>query len=440
VNRETRLLAGIVVLAFAARVGVNTLTRGWVFPRKWDFGQEMGAIAASVASGTGYGFVGNPPEPTAWMAPIYPYLIAAAFEVFGIYSKGSALALELFQTIVSAATGILLYALGKRLFSPQAGLWAALVHAIYPAAIHFAAQKVYSTSLFVFCVLLVILIFMRLGDRPDTKRALALGAAIGFTALVEPVILGAVPFGLAWLYSKTRSARVLVRTATLALVAGALISAPWIVRNYVVFGQFVFIKSVFGYALYLGNNPYVARAGTEWEEAMKPLYGRFVGDLPARLLSPSELAYVQRTNEAERNSLYLRKALAFIAYHPVEFAQLSAIRALWYWGKTWSTGRALWQALLVALAYFAVLGLALLSLRWSAARALDARLLWLFVITLPLPYYFTIEIHGRYRFPVEAIMMVFAGYALHRLHAGWRPRTEPAVYRREQGAQSHPGP
>jgi hypothetical protein len=76
-------------------------TTSWVFPRddnSWAFGYELGQIAASLAMGDGFGWPENvlyadlyhPGQPTAWMPPISPFLIAAAFKSFGTFNKEAA--------------------------------------------------------------------------------------------------------------------------------------------------------------------------------------------------------------------------------------------------------------------------------------------------------------------------------------------------------------
>ena len=54
----------------------------------------MGRIGAAIASGHGFSNpFGAATGPTAWEPPLYPYLIAGVFHVFGIYSRTSAFVL-----------------------------------------------------------------------------------------------------------------------------------------------------------------------------------------------------------------------------------------------------------------------------------------------------------------------------------------------------------
>src|SRR5271157_1574466 len=52
----------------------------------WRLGGESGRIARSIAQGEGFS---NPlfgkTGPTAWLAPVFPYLLAGIFKIFGVY-------------------------------------------------------------------------------------------------------------------------------------------------------------------------------------------------------------------------------------------------------------------------------------------------------------------------------------------------------------------
>ena len=108
--------------------------------------------------------------------------------------------LEFFQVITSAVTCVLLYILGTRIYNAQSGLLSALCYAVYPTAIFFSVGLIWSTSLFVCCFLVVILLFLHLQASPSVRGGGGLGVALGLTALVDPAITGVYPFALVWLY------------------------------------------------------------------------------------------------------------------------------------------------------------------------------------------------------------------------------------------------
>jgi hypothetical protein len=91
IPKPRHCLIAIVVLALGARLAVAVLTRSWVFPSDrnfWGFAYEMGQIAASLALGNGFSWPDwseLPAGPTAWMAPIFPLIMAGMFKIFGIF-------------------------------------------------------------------------------------------------------------------------------------------------------------------------------------------------------------------------------------------------------------------------------------------------------------------------------------------------------------------
>src|SRR5258708_20217760 len=84
----------IVLVAFLLRLAVITIGHTYrITPRRdhFQFGWEMGRLARSIAQGQGFS---SPTDlasgPSAWAAPVYPYVLGGVFPVFGIYSLASA--------------------------------------------------------------------------------------------------------------------------------------------------------------------------------------------------------------------------------------------------------------------------------------------------------------------------------------------------------------
>src|SRR5581483_8665048 len=98
----------IVAIALLVRIAWVFLGHTYRFKtadNNFGFGWEMGRIAASLASGHGFGNpFGAVTGPTAWEPPLYPFLMAGVFRIFGIYSKSSAIVLLSFNSICSALT------------------------------------------------------------------------------------------------------------------------------------------------------------------------------------------------------------------------------------------------------------------------------------------------------------------------------------------------
>ena len=93
-NAFGRAFPWIFWIALLVRITFMTLARTW-HVRPYDdhfaLGYEMGRIGRALATGYGYAdpFRGHT-GPTAWVPPIYPWILAADFRLFGVYSALSA--------------------------------------------------------------------------------------------------------------------------------------------------------------------------------------------------------------------------------------------------------------------------------------------------------------------------------------------------------------
>ena len=147
---EFRFVFLVGLVAFAVRVAVISFLIGDINnPTRdhWDFGWEEGRIARSIASGQGFSspLFGNT-GPTAWTCPVYPYLLAGVFRVFGIYSRTSAWAILTLNCLFSALTCIPVYFIARRCFDRRSARWAAGIWAAFPYAIYFASAYVWGLS------------------------------------------------------------------------------------------------------------------------------------------------------------------------------------------------------------------------------------------------------------------------------------------------------
>jgi len=386
------LLIGVLLVALVARLTVALATQSWNFPAKddyWSFGHEMGRIARSLAIGKGFASHSKTQEtgPTAWMPPVYPFLMGGVFAVFGPYSTTSALVLEGLQTLLALVSCALLYRIGNRLFAPSVGLLAALMLAVYPPALHFSVQKIWSTYLFVFCLLLTLVQIWSLAHKPSWPQSLLTGVGFGFTSLVDPVFFAFWPFALLWFGWRGRAdwrVRLQYGAGVVLMLAATL--SPWLIRNYMVFDRFVFIKSNVGYILWAVNtSPSSAKA---------------------------EYAEVQGADEGRREHFY-QQAFRHIWQQPWPFVHGVLQRGVDFWTLTKTKGRVAGVVTRIAFLLLVVAGLAGLVL--SLGKGHEVELLILAVLTLPLPYYLLVFNHLRCRFPVEVLLMIFAGYAMVRM-------------------------
>src|SRR5262245_52048278 len=106
-------------------------------PGQENLGWETGSIAYSVATGQGFSspFHGNT-GPTAWVAPLYPYLVAGVFKVFGIYSSLSIWMLLALNSLFSALTCLTIYFIAVESLDERTALWSAWLWAVLPYSMY----------------------------------------------------------------------------------------------------------------------------------------------------------------------------------------------------------------------------------------------------------------------------------------------------------------
>jgi hypothetical protein len=224
--------------------------------------------------------------------------------------------------------------------------------------------------------------------------------------------------------------------AALAGVVAAAVLAPWLVRNYRVHGEWVFVKSTFGYAFWQGNNPHSwgtdkipkpsaeqlrqlhDHTPVEVERALREARSEtlYIDDV---LLKPTGYRDFAGLTEPQRSRLLGQRAWQFVVADPGHYARLCAARLRYFWLFDETNPRAanaVYRG--TTLVWLLLFGGGLIMLRpcWGAL----APLLALFAAVL---VFHTLTIYSaRFRFPVEAVSLVWCAAPLERLLAAIRPR------------------
>ncbi len=409
--------------AFVVRLAFVTATHSHIYvgPGTFSFGYEMGQVAGSIASGSGFASpCAVPSGPTAWVGPVYPLLIAAVFTVFGMFTSHARLVLLLLNCLFGGLICLTLVAIGSRTLGARAGKAAAWVWVFLPLSV-WESRRVWDTTLAALLLSLVFLAIVELHHCPNPVRWLLAGVLAGFAVLTEPSILSFLLLAVAWLCIGNRAKRV-YENALLLVVAFLLCVTPWELRNYRVFHRLVPIRSNFGTELQRGNH-------MEYPLSISYLA---VSDLRTHVCSTqAEQDKLRRMGEIAYESSKEREALDFITRHPGLFLAITVRRIAYFWfgyGNTWvdiphlagdvPLITAAKRSFLVLLTLLATLGLAL-SFR-------DARFGWplflLLLLVYPLVYYLTHAEYG-YRHPLEPEIVLLAVYPFTRRYP--RP-DEPA--------------
>jgi hypothetical protein len=259
IRKAATSLALIVIVAMGVRVAF-----AWDQARKISpdvlgivpFQQETGNIAYALAQGKGFSNVFRTETgPTAWLAPIYPLLVAATFKLFGVFTTQAFFACVALNILFSAAACVPIFFAGKRIGGLGVGVGAAWLWAVFPSAMMMPFEWIWDTSL---SALLAALLLWATLELAESERWLdwgVYGVLWGLALMTNPALGVMLPFLVGWVAFRGRAeSRAWWKRAGLAAGVAILCCLPWTIRNYAAFHRFIPVRSNLPFELWLGNN------------------------------------------------------------------------------------------------------------------------------------------------------------------------------------------
>jgi 4-amino-4-deoxy-L-arabinose transferase-like glycosyltransferase len=359
-------------------------------------------------------------EPTAHWSYLYTFYLMGVYALLGL----NPLAARLIQALlVGILHPLLAYLLGKRLFHPAAGLLAAGFTAVYTYFIYYSVTLM-TEPFFITTVLLSLYLSTLLVDRlrqnvassqdstsqqnrrvyaDEITLAMGLGLSLAAAVLLRQLYLLFIPFlflWIGWLIPRVKLHLILI---PLGVIAAAIL--PFTVFNYLRFDTFVLLNTNAGFALFWSNHPIYA---THYESLLSPgIYQQLI---------PPELRHL---NEAFLDKALLGLGIGFILDDPARILSLSISRipALFqFWPSPESSfisnfSRVTSFGLLLPLMLAGFLAASYQTLK-SDCRFCRHHL---FLISAFILFYILLHLLSwsliRYRLPVDALLVIFAGYA-----------------------------
>jgi 4-amino-4-deoxy-L-arabinose transferase-like glycosyltransferase len=392
----------IVLIAFLLRLAVITIGHTYrITPRRdhFQFGWEMGRLARSIASGQGFSSPTDLPSgPSAWAAPVYPYILAGVFKLFGIYTNTSAWVILAFNSIWAALTCLTLYRIAEILYGNGVARATAWSWAVFPYMIYWPTRVVWETSFTAFLLSLALLLTLRMAEPPPRPRSwIWYGLLWGLIGLTNTAVVGMLPFCLLWLLYRLPHRSRQLTSAGLCVITVILVLTPWLVRNYEVFGRLSFVRDNLPLELYEANN---AESAGLWSRNEHP------GNDAAAMRRFQELGEVRFMDEKRQ------QVQQFVRENPGKFLWFTVERAVYFWiappQATIVGGYDLrfsrhFNFFLGAVLAFAGLWLTIHN------RKPGWFLLACFLLIYPLPYYL-VNPFPRYKHPIEPEMLLLIVY------------------------------
>ncbi len=367
------------------------------------------AIAKCLMNGDG--FCSVPGQATAFRPPLYPLLVAGCLSTVGPLGIG------LMQVACGGLTIWFTFQLARRLGLADwlAGL-ASLVVAVDPLLLNYTPQAMTE-------ILMTTLVSAYLWSISDPRRfapqgALA-GALFGLGALCRPTLWAFGAFLLAvlvsgWVWQRRVNERRVsngpaAKHWPLAFVAAlAVVVAPWVVRNWLVFGHPILTTTHGGYTLALANNSaYFADVveqpfGKVWSSDKLE---RWQADLEQEL----ERRGIPRSDEVGRDRAQRDIGLDWIRSHPAHFLRSAFHRERLLWSPVPQVTAGLSQVVVFLTGAWYVLVFLAAFIGISNCRGVSvvwASLLVLIVSTTALhAVYWS---NARMRAPLTPVLAIFA--------------------------------
>jgi hypothetical protein len=312
--------------------------------------------------------------PTAWLAPIYPSLLACLFFLFGAQTAVAAWATVFLNVIFGSLTSVVVLRLGQEHFGKVAGLLAGWAWAVSPSAV-VMPWYLWETCLSALVMTFALLQTLRLGRTSTLRQWIVCGLVWSFAALLNPALLAPLPAILLLKACKERDWKL---PATLLLVC-ALGIAPWTVRNLVALHRLIPVRSNFWPELFFGNVNF----------SLHPT-------------GPSML--YQHEGEIAFAADLRGRVIDYICSNPGEFMLRTSHRALTFWSEP-----AYFKPLPAILALASLAGILF-------ARAAGREWISFFCVLLlfPIIYYMSYTF-ARYRHPIEPVMYSLAAFTVYEL-------------------------
>lgn len=397
------LLARFVILWHTSALGTTIVDE-----------QQYSALAGNILAG--HGFAWGPNEPTSIRPPLYPAMLAGVWTVAGPRNLPAVRALQIVFALASCAV---VYLIGARAFDRRVGLWAAAVWWCYPSFVFFNFL-VLTETLFTLLLLVFVLLAIALVQSPRPLTALACGVALGLSALTRSVLwplpLLLCPL-LAFLIEAPLSRRLVL---PLVLLAGyAAVITPWAVRNTRLQQTITIVDTMGGINLRMGNYEYtpddrmwdaVAMSGDRnW------VHG-FTTEKPG-----------QEVTEGRKDKWAQRKAIEYMAAHPLVTVRRDLIKFADFWGLEREFIAGVSGGFFSPPRAFAIAGSVLIVIGYVGVAVLGAAGMWLAAppdwrihVLLLLPVVITTGAHtlvfghSRYHLPLMPLFVVYAAALAER--------------------------
>lgn len=396
-------------------VGVTRLTYALVWAGNGGGGFEYTDIAKNIAAGQGYvgpGFFYFDIHPTAFLAPVFSYLLAGAIWLAGLPAAYTLI--QLVQVAVSIGTAAAIGGIANLVASGARSSWkinpsrvsrTAMILYLIHTPLWYGTFQMWDTPLFIGWVTWIVYATLSWKDSLTWKHGLLMGGMLGGATLTNAVAWILWPIvAISWWTTSKKLTITFIGTALLIL-------APWTLRNYGVFNAFIPVRTYGWFNVYLGNNP----------DATGTVYLRVNGTVPINFVEGLKRHFeplrprLAPLNEVDQDRLFRDLAIQFWREYPFRSVGLTLKKIWFFWTVNWyekSSLKVIWL-----IQHFLLLGLSFYALwlfrPWTSEFRVIIGVFAVFTLVYAVTGPF---LNWKYRLPLDPLLIVLAALALNRPH------------------------
>lgn len=337
-------------------------------------------------------------------SPIYSYILAGIFKIFGI----DFYAVRFLQILIGSINCCLIALISQYCFGMTAALIAGAIAAFYGPFIFYDAEIIVLSWVLFFCLISIVII-LRNGIGRGHKLSLA-GFFMGCAVMGRPgLILFPALLFLYFIFSEN-SLKVAQRLRAYAWFCIGVFVIPglFIARNYAVSGEILFLNPSGGHNFYFGHH-----------KGANPIFNEnlnFRGAILLKYREKAEADLKRPLSTREVSNYWYRKGFTFIIENPGEELKLMLKKMLfffndtemptyfnYYFNRNYSVVLKNW-----ILTFGLIFPLSTLGLVSTLRRGRELMVLHLFFLTSFLSV-LIIFVISRVRIPAIPVFIVFAG-------------------------------
>ena len=369
-----------------------------------------------------------------FMAPVYPYILAVIYLIFG----KSLFVVQFIQTLFSTAAIVFIYLAGRNFHSKSAGYVAAIIAAFYGNFIFYSGAILSETFQMFFMSVLIYKLSQDI-SKFTLKDYLIVGILTGIAGIFRGNTLVFAGLFFLWLLWKAFKAKQVERKALLNKVAVftggvVLMILPLTIHNVLYGHDFVLLTANGGINFYIGNNP--RSVGV----FVTPREFDFYEDMAGRKYASRILH--KRLKSSEASSYWYGRGFDFIEQHPWKYAKLEFKKLILFFGKDEDPQTSIMNPDYFAEHYSTILQLPLFGFFFVSLFAIaglifsyrfkDNNTPFILLLTGFVIGNILFFVNGRFRLAITPLLMIYAGYAIVKsyelIYEGkWKEFKTPAI-------------